>query len=140
MTAPGNQYPSQYPQNPPYQQYQPPYQQPPYPPPNQQYPPQYQQPQYPYAPPPPPPPGYGQPQYPPQYQQPQYPPPAARRSRRADGVKQLTGGAIALVVGLAITIGTYQLASGGGSYFVAYGPMIFGVIYVFKGLANIMRG
>src|SRR4051812_34891594 len=124
MTAPhypGNQHPA--PQQPGNPQYPPP-QYPPQPPPyGQQYPP-YQQQQYA---------GYGQ--------QPQYgPPPVVRNRHRAEGVKQFVGGLIALVVGLAITIGTYTAASGGGVYFVAYGPMIFGVIYLIKGLVNVSRG
>jgi hypothetical protein len=126
--------------------------------PSNQYPaPQYpapQQPGNPQYPPPqpytqqPPPSQYGQQQYPPYGQQyagygqsPRYgPPPVVRNHHRAEGVKQIVGGLIALVVGLAITIGTYTAASGGGVYFVAYGPMIFGVIYLIKGLVNVSRG
>src|SRR5690348_18239657 len=124
MTAPQPPgYPSQYP--PP--QYPPPQQSPqPYPP-AQQYPPYGGQPQYP---------PYGQQQQYAGFGQPYGPPPTARDGRRAEGLKQLVGGLVALGAGLAITIGTYALASGGGVYFVAYGPMIFGAIYVIKGLVN----
>jgi hypothetical protein len=98
-----------------------------------------QQPGNPQYPPPQQYPAYGQ-QYAGYGQQPRYGPPVVRSHRRAEGVKQIVGGLIALVVGLAITIGTYAAASGGGVYFVAYGPMIFGVIYLIKGLVNVSRG
>ena len=53
------------------------------------------------------------------------------RSRRL-----IVTGIIMLGLGLAITIGTESMAreSGGGTYIVAYGPMIAGIIYLLKGL------
>jgi len=59
---------------------------------------------------------------------------AERRSRKQ---KDIVLGSILLGVGLLITVGTYNSASqSGGTYFIAYGPMIVGVIRLFKGLAG----
>jgi len=59
---------------------------------------------------------------------------AERRSRKQ---KDIVLGAILLGVGLLITVATYNSASqSGGTYFIAYGPMIVGVIRLFKGLAG----
>jgi hypothetical protein len=59
---------------------------------------------------------------------------AERRSRKQ---KDIVLGSILLGVGLLITLGTYGSASqGGGTYFIAYGPMIVGVIRLFRGLAG----
>ena len=45
-------------------------------------------------------------------------------------------GIIMLGLGLAITVGTESLAasSGGGTYIIAYGPMIGGIVLLLKGL------
>ena len=48
--------------------------------------------------------------------------------------KEMIGGLIACVVGIAITWGSYALASGGGTYFITWGPILFGAIAFFKGL------
>jgi hypothetical protein len=59
---------------------------------------------------------------------------AERRSRKQ---KDIVLGSILLGVGLLITVGTYGSASqSGGTYFIAYGPMIVGVIRLFRGLAG----
>ena len=59
---------------------------------------------------------------------------AERRSRKQ---KDIVLGSILLGVGLLITLGTYGSASqSGGTYFIAYGPMIVGVIRLFRGLAG----
>ena len=59
---------------------------------------------------------------------------ADRRSRKQ---KDIVFGSILLGVGLLITLGTYDSASqSGGTYFIAYGPMIVGVIRLFRGLAG----
>ena len=56
--------------------------------------------------------------------------------RRAAKTRDLTIGGILLGLGLAITLITYDSASqSGGTYVVAYGPMIVGAIRLFKGLA-----
>lgn len=56
---------------------------------------------------------------------------------RHPGTSSIVIGLIFLVLGLVITIGTYNSAatSGGGTYVVAYGPMIFGFIKLIQGLA-----
>jgi hypothetical protein len=53
------------------------------------------------------------------------------RSRRL-----IIAGVIWLAVGLGITIVTESMArdAGGGTYVIAYGPMIAGIIYLLKGL------
>jgi len=57
-----------------------------------------------------------------------------RRSRRA---RDLALGGILLGLGLLITAGTYNSASqSGGTYIIAYGPMIVGGIRLFRGLAT----
>ena len=55
---------------------------------------------------------------------------------RSRGIRQIVIGAVIFVIGLLITVGTYSSASSsptGGTYFVAYGPMIFGVIGMIRG-------
>lgn len=47
--------------------------------------------------------------------------------------KMLRGGVV-FIVGILITIGTYAAAMGGGSYLLAYGPIIFGIFDFFNGL------
>jgi hypothetical protein len=57
-----------------------------------------------------------------------------RRSRRNS---DLVIGALLLGLGLIVTLATYSSASqSGGTYVVAYGPMIFGAIRIFRGLAS----
>jgi hypothetical protein len=59
---------------------------------------------------------------------------------RKRGMKQIVIGALLFVVGLVITVATYSSASsGGGTYFVAYGPMIVGVIWVIRGIAAVSK-
>ena len=53
--------------------------------------------------------------------------------------RQITIGAVFLVLGIILTAGTYGLASSspsGGTYLIAYGPMIYGVITLIRGLIN----
>lgn len=46
-------------------------------------------------------------------------------------------GLVLIVIGILITAVTYGSASSsGGTYIVAYGPIIFGVIKLFRGLAR----
>ena len=133
---PGQQYgpPGQ-----PNQQYPPPGQ--PYGQPGQQYPPPgqpYGQPNQPYGGTPGSPPGLqyqpGQPVGVPPYQ------PAGASNlasiARNRGIRQIVIGAIIFVIGLIITVASYSSASSpptGGTYFVAYGPMIIGVIAIIRG-------
>jgi hypothetical protein len=60
----------------------------------------------------------------------------AQAERRAAKTRDLTFGGILLGLGLLITLGTYDSASrAGGTYIIAYGPMIVGAIRLFRGLA-----
>ena len=61
---------------------------------------------------------------------------------RKRGMRQIVIGAVVFVVGLVITVATYSSASSsptGGTYVVAYGPMILGVVYVIRGALVIAR-
>ena len=62
-----------------------------------------------------------------------------RDFERSDGRRQMLGGIALLVIGIVITAATYSSASssGGGTYIVAYGPMIWGVIQLFRGLSKL---
>lgn len=62
----------------------------------------------------------------------------ARDDERAKGRTDLGFGLVLLVIGIVITAVTYGSASqGGGTYIIAYGPMIVGVIRIFRGLARL---
>ena len=120
---------------------QPPYGQPPLPPDGQQPPPHAYGAPNPYGQQPPPP--YGQPSGAPNPYAPPFMPgmmmPIDGSAQRAQGGKMMLIGGLLFVVGLVITVGTLSAASsgsGGGTYFVAYGPMIFGVIRFFQGVAK----
>lgn len=52
------------------------------------------------------------------------------------GKRDMLIGGLWIVGGLIITIGTYTMASNGGTYFITYGPIIYGVIRFFKGVAK----
>ena len=55
--------------------------------------------------------------------------------RRAAKSKNIMFGLILLVVGLVVTAVTYDSASQeGGTYIIAWGPMVYGGIRLFKGL------
>jgi hypothetical protein len=59
---------------------------------------------------------------------------------RKRGMKRIIVGALIFVVGLVITVATYSSASsGGGTYVVAYGPMIVGVVWVIRGIAAVSQ-
>lgn len=59
---------------------------------------------------------------------------------RTRGMRQIIIGAIVFAVGLVITIATYASASAtGGTYFVAYGPMIVGVVTLVRGIVALGR-
>lgn len=59
---------------------------------------------------------------------------------RKRAIKMTLVGAVIFVIGLVITIATYSAASsGGGTYFVAWGPMIVGLIWTIRGLVSISR-
>jgi hypothetical protein len=59
---------------------------------------------------------------------------------RKRAIKMTLIGAVIFVIGLVITIATYSAASsGGGTYIVAWGPMIVGLIWTIRGLVSISR-
>ena len=61
---------------------------------------------------------------------------------RRRALRQVITGSILFVVGLLITIvtlGHAESSAGGGTYFVAWGPMIVGIIAVVRGLLGISR-
>ena len=61
---------------------------------------------------------------------------------RKRGLRQVITGAVIFLIGLLITVFTYKSASdssGGGTYFVAFGPMIVGIIAVIRGLIAMAR-
>jgi uncharacterized membrane protein len=53
---------------------------------------------------------------------------------RKGAAKQLGVGILLLVIGIVITAATYSMASRGGIYVVAYGPIVFGAISILRGL------
>jgi hypothetical protein len=94
----------------------------------------------------PPGPGYGQPSNP--YVAPGYGTPnqmgagslAAVVRKRA--LKQVAIGAVIFAIGLIITVATFSNASsssGGGTYIVAWGPMILGIVWMVRGLIALSK-
>jgi hypothetical protein len=57
---------------------------------------------------------------------------------RKGAVKQIGVGLLMLVIGVVITAATYSMASNGGIYVVAYGPVIFGAIAILRGLFRLV--
>jgi hypothetical protein len=59
---------------------------------------------------------------------------------RKRAIKMTLIGAVIFVIGLIITIATYSAASsGGGTYVVAWGPMIVGLVWTIRGLMSLSR-
>lgn len=60
---------------------------------------------------------------------------------RKRAIRMTLIGAGIFVIGLVITIATYSAASssGGGTYVVAWGPMIIGLIWTIRGLVSLSR-
>jgi hypothetical protein len=63
---------------------------------------------------------------------------ARTKALRDVALKQMAIGGVICIVGLVITIGTYQAAQGGGRYVVAWGAIIFGGFQFFRGLGRLM--
>ena len=62
----------------------------------------------------------------------------ARDAQRAKGTSDIGIGLVLLVIGIVVTAVTYGSASeSGGTYIIAYGPMIVGVIRIFRGMARL---
>jgi hypothetical protein len=61
---------------------------------------------------------------------------------RRRGTRQVITGSVVFAIGLVITIFTYSHASSsqtGGTYFVAWGPMIVGIIGIIRGVMALSR-
>lgn len=56
--------------------------------------------------------------------------------KKKHGQKNMGIGALWAIGGTAVTAATYSAASGGGTYVVTWGAIIFGVIQFFQGLAQ----
>ena len=65
------------------------------------------------------------------------PPPAA--PLREHGLHWIRRGLLSIVIGIAITALTYMASSGGGFYVIGYGPVIWGVIYVVRGVKLLVK-
>ena len=65
--------------------------------------------------------------------------PEGRAARRSAAVKNTAIGGVIMLIGLAVTLGTYYSAahSGGGRYTVAWGAVIFGGIQFVRGLIGL---
>lgn len=59
-----------------------------------------------------------------------------KSAKKSRANKDMLFGALWCVGGLIVTAVTYSSASGGGTYVVAWGAIIFGAIQFFKGVAN----
>lgn len=60
---------------------------------------------------------------------------------RSGALAQMGSGAVLFVAGLVITVGTYAMASSGGTggfYLISWGPMLFGAIRVLRGLFRLV--
>ena len=66
------------------------------------------------------------------------PPPVAPQLRQ-HGLHWIRRGLLSIVIGIAITTLTYMASSGGGLYVVGYGPVIWGVVYVVRGVKLLVR-
>lgn len=59
-----------------------------------------------------------------------------REGARSAGTKNMIYGAIWCIGGTVVTVATYSAASGGGSYVVAWGAIIFGGVQFLQGLVQ----
>jgi hypothetical protein len=85
---------------------------------------------------------YGQPAYGPpgSYPPPYAPPPADVAQQRARAQRTIIIGVLLLVGGLLLSLITYSVAArSGGIYFVAYGPVIYGLIRVITGIVALNK-
>jgi len=60
---------------------------------------------------------------------------------RAGAMSQMGTGVLLFVIGLIITVGTFAAASSGGTggfYLISWGPMVFGIVRVFRGLFRLV--
>jgi len=64
---------------------------------------------------------------------------ALRAAYRDAGLKNILYGFLWCVGGMVVTAVTYSMASGGGTYVVAWGAVLFGFIQAIRGLFTIFR-
>jgi hypothetical protein len=60
-----------------------------------------------------------------------------KKAHREAGARNILVGAAWCVGGIAVTALTYQMASGGGTFIVAWGAILFGGIQLVKGLGQL---
>jgi len=58
---------------------------------------------------------------------------ALNQERKKAGTKDLGWGLVLLIVGMAITLGTWAATDAGGSYWIMWGPMVAGAFYLLRG-------
>jgi len=58
------------------------------------------------------------------------------KNKKEKAEKNMLYGALWFIGGVIVTAVTYSAASGGGTYVVAWGAIIFGAVQFFMGLAN----
>ena len=63
---------------------------------------------------------------------------APNADARAAAANDFLWGAIWLFGGIAVTVGTYAMADPGGAYIVSYGPAVYGVYRLIRGIARYM--
>lgn len=57
---------------------------------------------------------------------------------RRHGIRQITVGAAFFAIGLVITVATFQHPVG-GVFIAAYGPIVFGLLSMFRGVVNVVK-
>ena len=60
-------------------------------------------------------------------------------SEMSDGIGSIGVGIVMIMIGGCITIGSYAAAKPGGVYWIAYGPVIWGFILLFKGMVQVLN-
>jgi hypothetical protein len=60
-----------------------------------------------------------------------------KRAYREVGKKNMVYGALWCIGGTLVTVCSYQAASAGGHYIIAWGAVVFGAFQFFKGLAQL---
>lgn len=58
------------------------------------------------------------------------------KEKKEKAIKDIIFGALWCIGGIVVTIVTYNAASGGGTYVIAWGAILFGGIQLLKGLIN----
>lgn len=64
---------------------------------------------------------------------------SVKDARKKAAQKNMLFGALWCIGGIVVTVVTFSLAQGGGSFIVAWGAIVFGAIQFFKGLVDFLR-